>query len=82
MTLHLNRYGLMQEGFRLIASYECFKKGQRKRNIDCYSNGSDFLVRQYESGRRAWDNLYSDKTDANAKVKQIFNSYSFHKKVY
>jgi hypothetical protein len=71
----------MQKGFRQVASYECFKKGQRKQNIECFTNGTEYLVRHYQTGKTAWDSFFTDKDSANALVLKIFNQYSFHKRV-
>lgn len=80
--IHLNTYGLLANGFQLVAIYECFTKGERKLNIECYTNGGEYLVRSYYSGRRAWDNVYDNKDDANAKVKELFKLRAWHKRVF
>ena len=80
--MHLNDYGLYSRGFRRIASYECFKKGCKKFNIVCYTNGTEYLVRTFETGSHAWDNIFTDKAKANANVDSHFKRYTFHKRTY
>lgn len=84
MAMHLNSWGLQERGYKLVAAYECFKKGERKFNIECYENSKDkeYLVRFWDSGRHAYDILYDNKEYANAKVKQLWSFYSFHKRVF
>lgn len=80
--MHLNDYGLHMRGFRRVASYECFKKGYKKFNIICYTNGTEYLVRTFESNGHAWDNIFTDKNKANADVAEHFKRYTFHKRIY
>ena len=82
MAMHLNGLGLSQNGFKLVASYKCFSKGERMLNIDCYSDGACYLVRNFLSGGRAWDNVYSDKDKANARVKELMSIRKWHKRVF
>ena len=78
--MHLNSYGLWMNGFKLVASYTCITKGKKALHIDCYTNGNEYLVRTFETGRTAWDSLYTNKEEANASVSRLFKLYSFHKK--
>lgn len=79
--LHKSRFGLMQDGFREVAAYECFEKGRRQLNIQCWYNGKYYLVRNFISGRTAWDDVYTDKDKANARVVELWGSRKYHKKV-
>ena len=79
--MNLNTYGLMMNGFRCIAIYHCFTKGQKMLVVECYTNGTEYLVRNFHSGRKAWDDLYDNKDDANNKVKYLFGLYNGHKRV-
>lgn len=81
MTLHLNAMELANRGFKLVAAYQCIKKGERMLNVDCYTDGCTYIVRHFKSGRRTWDSIFDNKDDANAKVKQLWSVYSFHKRV-
>lgn len=82
MTLHLNDYGLQQQGFRLIAQYECFSKGERSLNIKCYKNGTAYLVRDFLTRGRAWDEVFEDRDSANEYVKKLWSKRKFHKRVF
>ena len=82
MAMHYNRYGLEMNGFRLVAHYYCISKGEPRLNIDCYTNGTEYIVRHWRTGKRAWDSVYTDKEEANLKVKDFFERYSFHKRVF
>ena len=53
--LHLNRSGLIRAGFKEIAVYECYTKGERKLNIQCWTDGTNYLVRDFYSKGHAWD---------------------------
>lgn len=81
MILHYSRLGLIQNGFKEVAAYECFTKGKRKLNIQCWTDGKVYLVRDFYSKGRAWDMAYDNKEDANARVVYLWSTYSFHKKV-
>lgn len=81
MTIHMSTMGLISNGYNLVASYQCIKKGERMLNIDCFTNGREYIVRHFETGRRAWDSIFDNKEDANNKVKQLWGKYSFHKRV-
>lgn len=82
MALHLNDWALFcEEGFRLVAEYEVFEKDKRKLNIRCYSNGTQYLVRHWFTGRIAWDDIYTDKLLANKKVFDLLHTYKYHKRL-
>ena len=49
--------------------------------VECYTNGSEYLVRNFRSGHKAWDDIFDNKDDANNKVKYLFGLYSWHKRV-
>ena len=80
--MHMNTYGLMMNGFRMVASYEAFTKGQRKLNVECYTNGTEYLVRSFFSGKTAWDDIFTDKDEANRKVKYLLNLRDWHKRIF
>ena len=80
--MHLNDYGLHMNGYRLVAVYHCFSKSSRMLIVECYTNGSDYLVRNFHSGKKAWDDVYDNAENANARVKQLFNLYNGHKRVF
>lgn len=92
MALHLNSYGLTKNGFKLIASYNCFSKNyfDHEENrwryecttIECWKSDKQFLVRQIGKRGRVWDNVYNDKDKANNSVKYLFGLHEFHKKIY
>lgn len=82
MYMHLNSYGLCVRGFKLVAAYQCFKKGEKRYNIDCYSNGKQYLVRDFESGRKCWDELFDNKDEANNYVVSLWKNYTFHKRIF
>ena len=81
MIIHYSRLGLIQHGFREVAAYECFKKGHRKLNIQCWTNGNVYLVRDFYSHGRAFDMVYDNKDEANAAVIRLWSRYAFHKRV-
>jgi hypothetical protein len=81
MTLHYSRLGLIENGFKEVAAYECFAKGRRKLSIQCWTDGRIFLVRDFFSKGRAWDMVYDNKNDANERVVYLWSKYSFHKRV-
>ena len=81
MTLHLNSYGLNQKGFRLVASYVSYEKGRRALNIECYSNGTEYLIRTWFTGKSAWDNIYTDKNVANKRINELIHTYSCYKRL-
>ena len=81
MAMHLTNYGLMERGFHLVASYKCFSKGEKVLNIDCYTNGREYLVRNFHSKGHAWDDLYTDKNEANARVIELFKLRDWHKRI-
>lgn len=82
MTMQMNAMGLIANGYSHVARYECFKKGERKFNIDCYTNNKEFVIKMWESGRRSYTLVYDNKDDANFKVKKLFSMYSFHKRIF
>ena len=79
--MHLNTWGLNSLGFRMVAMYVCITKGEKAWYIECYTNGKEYLVRQWKTGGHAWDLIYTDKNKANAKVVSVRNQYSFYKKI-
>lgn len=81
MFLHLSRFGLIENGFHEVAAYECFAKGRRKLNIQCWTDGKSYLVRDFFSKGRAWDMVYTNPQDANARVKYLWSQYNFHKRI-
>ncbi len=80
MAFHLNTYGLMQRGFRLIAIYECFTKGQKKLIIECYKNDTEYLVRNFTSGSTAWDNVFDNRNEANAEVVRLRKTMTWYRR--
>ena len=81
MTLHLNAWGLCEKGFRLVAEYEVFEKGQRKLNVRCYSNGTQYLVRHWYTGQTAWDSIFTNKLLANQKVHELLHTYKNYRRL-
>ena len=81
MVTHLSSYGLRERGFRLVSAYKCFSRGKRVLNIDYYTNGREYLVRNFYTNGHAWDDLYTDKSDANARVFELFELRDWHKKI-
>lgn len=79
--MHLNAIGLASIGFKLVASYRCITKGEKALNIECYTDGKQYIVRSFRTGEHAWDNAYDSAKQANAKVKQLWSMYSFHKRI-
>ena len=79
--MNLNTYGLTMNGFKCIAIYHCFSKGHPRLTVECYTNGTEYLVRNFRSGHKAWDDLFTNKDDANGKVKYLFSLYNSHKRV-
>lgn len=79
--MHMNTMGLISIGFKMVAKYVCITKGEKAWYIECYTNGTEYLVRQFKSGGHAWDLIYTDKNKANAKVVSVRNQYSFYKKI-
>lgn len=87
--LHLNKMGLYQRGFKLVACYTCFKKlgwnEYRKKfdwivkDYECFTNGTQYLVRLYYGKGRVWDNVYDTKEAANAHMKRVLEDCTFHK---
>ena len=80
--MHLNTYGLMQRGFKIVGMYEAYTKGQKRLNVECYSNGHEFLVRRWRRGERVWDNLFTDRHEANKEVKWLLSRESFYKRTF
>lgn len=81
MLIHLSRFGLIENGFCEVAAYECFTKGKRKLNIQCWTDGKNYLVRDFYSRGRAWDMVYTNKDDANERVKYLWSLRDWHKRV-
>lgn len=90
MAMHLNDYGLKQEGFQLVAVYACFDKWNyseyekrwryRKTTVKCYKSENAFLVRRV--GRSTWDNVYKTAEEANKAVKTIIENHESHKREF
>lgn len=81
MCMHLTRMGLIQAGFKEIAVYECYSKGERKLNIQCWTDGKNYLVRDFYTKGRAWDMVYTNKHDANERVKYLWSLRKWHKRI-
>lgn len=58
------------------------KRVFKKFNIVCYTNGTEYLVRTFETRGHAWDNIFTDKDKANADVVSRLRRYTFHKRLY
>ena len=80
MTLHRNTFDLIANGFKFAGVYNCISKGEPMMTIECLTNGSVYLVRTY-SRRSSWDFIYDNKNQANAKVINLRNQYSYYKRV-
>lgn len=82
--MHMNTIGLISVGFKMVAKYVCFSKGEKAFYIECYKkeneNETIYLVRQFNSGGHAWDNVYNDKEKANDRVIYLRSLYKCYKK--
>ena len=74
MTMRMNACGLAQQGYKMVAAYVVFLKGQKKLNIECYRKDNSFLVRNWTTGSTAWINEYNNRDDANAEVIRLIKS--------
>lgn len=81
MALHLNDWALRERGWNMVAAYECFEKGQRCLNIECWENHGAYLVRSWFSHGRLWDDVFHDRDAANKEVKRLWSLRKWHKKV-
>ena len=83
--MHMNTMGLISIGFKMVAKYVCFSKGEKAFYIECYKkeneNDTEYLVRQFNSGGHAWDNVYEDKEEANRRVLYLRSHYNGYKRI-
>ena len=82
MAMHLNTYGLMMNGFHLVAAYKVFEKGMPCLFIECYKSEGTYLVRNWLSGRKVWDNCYDNKDEANANVARLLKTWKCHQRTF
>jgi len=92
MAIHINSYALMARGYKLIAVYDLFDKGQWSEErqkyfwdhstVKCFKNDDlNKLVVRYVSGRGSiWDDVYTERDDANWKVQHYLDGCTFYKR--
>lgn len=81
MTVQLNMFGLMANGYRIVARYEMFSKGKAKLTVECWQGNSEYLIKFWEGRKRSFTLVYQNKAEANKKFIQLKSLYTWAKKV-